>query len=172
MARLRRPSRASLTHRTMAMLTCFNEVDKADHGSARNTSYSKKHGVALGFVRLSPGVVHALKEIPNVNAEIDGDETEARTTHIGVAVGTDRGLVVPVVREPADRRHRREINRLGKLAATGAPWPTCRVARTISNGQVYGSLMSTPILSAPQSGIPAHAQDPERPVVAPSSSGR
>jgi 2-oxoglutarate dehydrogenase E2 component (dihydrolipoamide succinyltransferase) len=115
--------------------------------------------------------VHALKEIPAVNAEIDGEEIIYKNyCHIGVAVGTDKGLVVPVVRD-ADRMRigdiEREIGRLGKAARDGALTMADMQGGTftISNGGVYGSLMSTPILNAPQSGILGMHKIEERPVV-------
>ena len=122
--------------------------------------FEKKHGVKLGFMGFfTKAITHALKEIPAVNAEIDGDEIIYKNyAHIGVAVGTDRGLVVPVVRD-ADQMSiaeiEKEIGRLG-LAARDGKLSVADMQGgtfTISNGGVYGSLMSTPILNAPQSGI-------------------
>src|SRR5690606_15752664 len=132
----------------------------------------KKHGVKLGFMGFfTKAVVHALKEIPSVNAEIDGEEMVFKNyAHIGVAVGTDKGLVVPVVRD-ADRLSiagiEMEINRLGKAARDGALSMADMQGGTftISNGGVYGSLMSTPILNVPQSGILGMHKIQERPVV-------
>eukprot|EP01035_Chromulina_nebulosa_P047363 gene47364-64205_t len=120
--------------------------------------FEKKHGVKLGFMGFfTLAVVHALKEIPNVNAEIDGDELIYKNyAHVGVAVGTDRGLVVPVVRD-ADKLSiagvEKEINRLAKLARDGQLGMADMQGGTftITNGGIYGSLMSTPILNAPQS---------------------
>ena len=116
-------------------------------------------------------VHRALKEIPTVNAEIDGDDIIYKNYYdIGVAVGTDRGLVVPVVRD-ADHKSMAEIEKeiadFGAAPATATrSWKSCRAARfTISNGGVYGSLMSTPILNAPQSGILGMHKIQERPVV-------
>ncbi|HEV7255147.1 MAG TPA: 2-oxoglutarate dehydrogenase complex dihydrolipoyllysine-residue succinyltransferase [Mesorhizobium sp.] len=160
---------------TAAMLTTFNEVDmKAvmDLRGKYKDVFEKKHGVKLGFMGFfTRAVTHALKEIPAVNAEIDGTDIIYRAyAHIGVAVGTDKGLVVPVVRD-ADRMSiaeiEKEIGRLGVLARDGK----LSVADmqggtfTISNGGVYGSLMSTPILNAPQSGILGMHKIQERPVV-------
>jgi 2-oxoglutarate dehydrogenase E2 component (dihydrolipoamide succinyltransferase) len=115
--------------------------------------------------------VHALKEIPNVNAEIDGEEIVYKNyAHIGIAVGTDRGLVVPVVRD-ADKLTiagiEKDIGRLGKLARDGAlsMGDMQGGTFTITNGGVYGSLMSTPILNAPQSGILGMHKIQDRPVV-------
>ena len=159
---------------TAAMLTTFNEVDMKpvmDLRAQYKDLFEKKHGVKLGFMGFfSRAVVHALKEIPNVNAEIDGDEIVYKNyAHIGIAVGTDRGLVVPVVRD-ADRLSiagiEKEIGRLGKLARDGALSMADMQGGTftITNGGVYGSLMSTPILNAPQSGILGMHKIQDRPV--------
>ena len=160
---------------TAAMLTTFNEVDMQPVMNLRaqyKELFEKKHGVKLGFMGFfTAAVVHALKEIPNVNAEIDGDELVYKNyAHIGVAVGTDRGLVVPVVRD-ADKLSiagiEKDINRLGKLARDGQLSMADMQGGTftISNGGVYGSLMSTPILNAPQSGILGMHKIQDRPVV-------
>ena len=160
---------------TAAMLTTFNEVDMQPVMEMRaryKDVFEKKHGVKLGFMGFfTKAVVHALKEIPNVNAEIDGEEIIYKNyAHIGVAVGTDRGLVVPVVRD-ADQMSiaqiEKDIARLGKLARDGALTMADMQGGTftISNGGVYGSLMSTPILNAPQSGILGMHKIQERPVV-------
>lgn len=159
---------------TAAMLTTFNEVDMKpvmDLRSKYKDLFEKKHGVKLGFMGFfTKAVTHALKEIPAVNAEIDGTDIIYKNyAHIGVAVGTDKGLVVPVVRD-ADQMSiaeiEKEIGRLGVAARDGK----LSVADmqggtfTISNGGVYGSLMSTPILNAPQSGILGMHKIQERPV--------
>ena len=160
---------------TAAMLTTFNEVDMKpvmDMRSQYKDLFEKKHGVKLGFMGFfTLAVVHALKEIPNVNAEIDGDEVVYKNyAHIGVAVGTDRGLVVPVVRD-ADKMSiaqvEKDIARLGKLARDGALSMAEMLGGTFtdSNGGVYGSLMSTPLLNAPQSGILGMHKIQDRPVV-------
>jgi 2-oxoglutarate dehydrogenase E2 component (dihydrolipoamide succinyltransferase) len=160
---------------TAAMLTTFNEVDMKpvmDLRARYKDLFEKKHGVKLGFMGFfTLAVVHALKEIPNVNAEIDGEEIVYKNyAHIGIAVGTDRGLVVPVVRD-ADKMSiagvEKEIGRLGKLARDGALSMADMQGGTftITNGGVYGSLMSTPILNAPQSGILGMHKIQERPVV-------
>ena len=160
---------------TAAMLTTFNEVDMKAVMELRaeyKDLFEKKHGVKLGFMGFfTKAVVHALKEIPSVNAEIDGEEIVYKNyAHVGVAVGTDRGLVVPVVRD-ADQLSiagiEKEINRLGKAARDGALTMADMQGGTftISNGGVYGSLMSTPILNAPQSGILGMHKIQERPVV-------
>ena len=160
---------------TAAMLTTFNEVYmKAvmDLRAKYKDVFEKKHGVKLGFMGFfTKAVTHALKEIPAVNAEIDGTDIIYKNyAHIGVAVGTEKGLVVPVVRD-ADQMSiaqvEKEIGRLGIAARDGK----LSVADmqggtfTISNGGVYGSLMSTPILNAPQSGILGMHKIQERPMV-------
>ncbi len=160
---------------TAAMLTTFNEVDMKpvmDLRTQYKDLFEKKHGVKLGFMGFfTLAVVHALKEIPNVNAEIDGDDLIYKNyAHIGVAVGTDRGLVVPVVRN-ADQLSiagvEKEISRLGKLARDGQLSMADMQGGTftITNGGVYGSLMSTPILNAPQSGILGMHKIQDRPMV-------
>jgi len=160
---------------TAAMLTTFNEVDmKAvmDLRGKYKDVFEKKHGVKLGFMGFfTKAVTHALKEVPAVNAEIDGTDIVYKNfAHIGVAVGTDKGLVVPVVRD-ADRMSiaeiEKEIGRLGVAARDGklAMSDMQGGTFTISNGGVYGSLMSTPILNAPQSGILGMHKIQERPVV-------
>ena len=157
-----------------AMLTTFNEVDMTAVMELRakyKESFEKKHAVKLGFMGFfTKAVTHALGEIPSVNAEIDGDEIIYKHyAHIGVAVGTDRGLVVPVVRN-ADQLSladiEKDINRLGKLARDGKLGMADMQGGTftISNGGVYGSLMSTPILNAPQSGILGMHKIQERPI--------
>ncbi|RWC30111.1 MAG: 2-oxoglutarate dehydrogenase complex dihydrolipoyllysine-residue succinyltransferase [Mesorhizobium sp.] len=160
---------------TAAMLTTFNEVDMSAVMALRTKYkdvFEKKHGVKLGFMGFfTKAVTHALKEIPSVNAEIDGTDIIFKNyAHIGVAVGTEKGLVVPVVRD-ADQMGiaeiEKDIGRLGVAARDGK----LSVADmqggtfTISNGGVYGSLMSTPILNAPQSGILGMHKIQERPVV-------
>jgi 2-oxoglutarate dehydrogenase E2 component (dihydrolipoamide succinyltransferase) len=148
---------------TAAMLTTFNEADMSAIMAARakyKDGFEKKHGVKLGFMSFFvKACVAALKEIPNVNAEIDGDDIIYKNFYdIGIAVGTDRGLVVPVVRETDHKSMaeiEKEIGDLGIKARDGhLKLEDLQGATfTISNGGVYGSLMSTPILNAPQSGI-------------------
>ena len=160
---------------TAAMLTTFNEVDMSAVMALRNQYkelFEKKHGAKLGFMGLFVrACVQALKEIPAVNAEIDGaDIVYKNYYHIGVAVGIEKGLVVPVVRD-ADRLSLAAIEKMiadfGRRARDGA----LKIEEmqggtfTISNGGVYGSLMSTPILNAPQSGILGMHKIQERPVV-------
>jgi len=160
---------------TAAMLTTFNEVDMKpvmDLRAQYKDLFEKKHGVKLGFMGFfTKAVVHALKEIPAVNAEIDGDDIVYKNyAHIGIAVGTEKGLVVPVVRD-ADKLSiaaiEKDITRLGKLARDGALSMADMQGGTftITNGGVYGSLMSTPILNAPQSGILGMHKIQDRPVV-------
>ena len=158
-----------------AMLTTFNDVDMSAVMAMRSQYkdlFEKRHGVKLGFMSFFvKACIQALKEIPAVNAEIDGaDIIYKNYYHVGVAVGTERGLVVPVVRE-ADRMNLAEIEakiadfgrraRDGKLAIAEMQGGTF----TISNGGVYGSLLSTPILNAPQSGILGMHKIEDRPVV-------
>lgn len=148
---------------TSAMLTTFNEVDMTavmDLRKRYKDVFEKKHGVKLGFMGFfTKAVCHALKEIPAVNAEIDGTDIIYKNyVNAGIAVGTAKGLVVPVVRD-ADQLSiagiEKEIGRLGRLARDGKLAVTDMQGGTftITNGGVYGSLMSTPILNAPQSGI-------------------
>jgi len=158
-----------------AMLTTFNEVDMSAVMSLRNQYkdvFEKKHGVKLGFMSFFvKACVAALKQIPDVNAEIDGQDIIYKNHYdIGVAVGTEKGLVVPVVRD-ADAMSLAEIEKaigdLGKKARDGhlALEDLQGGTFTISNGGVYGSLMSTPILNAPQSGILGMHKIQERPMV-------
>jgi 2-oxoglutarate dehydrogenase E2 component (dihydrolipoamide succinyltransferase) len=160
---------------TAAMLTTFNEADMSAIMAARakyKNDFELKHGVKLGFMSFFvKACIAALKEIPNVNAEIDGDDIIYKNFYdIGIAVGTDRGLVVPVVRD-ADHKNmaeiEKEIGELGLKARDGhLKLEDLQGATfTISNGGVYGSLMSTPILNAPQSGILGMHKIQERPVV-------
>ena len=157
-----------------AMLTTYNEVDMSAVMAMRKKYkdlFEKKHAVKLGFMGFfTRAVTHALKEIPSVNAEIDGTDIVYKNyAHIGVAVGTDKGLVVPVVRD-ADAMSiaqvELEIGRLGKAARDGnlSMADMQGGTFTISNGGVYGSLMSSPILNAPQSGILGMHKIQERPV--------
>src|SRR5262245_7808610 len=165
MTRLRKriAERLKLAQNTAAMLTTFNEVDMTNVMALRahhKDTFEKKHGVKLGFMSFFvKAAIVALKEIPAVNGEIDGDDIVYKNHYdIGVAVGTEKGLVVQVVRD-ADAMSfadiEKKISDLGLKARdskltieelTGGPF-------TISNGGVYGSLMSTPILNPPQSGI-------------------
>jgi 2-oxoglutarate dehydrogenase E2 component (dihydrolipoamide succinyltransferase) len=158
-----------------AMLTTFNDVDMSAVMQLRKDyrdAFEKKHGVKLGLMGFFvKACVQALKDIPAVNAEIDGEDIVYKNYyHIGVAVGTERGLVVPVLRD-ADRLNLADIERTiadfgararnGKLSLEEMQGGTF----TISNGGIYGSLLSTPILNAPQSGILGMHRIEERPVV-------
>lgn len=160
---------------TAAMLTTFNEVDMSavmDLRARYKDIFEKKHGVKLGFMGFfTKAVTHALKEIPAVNAEIDGTDIIYKNfAHIGMAVGTDKGLVVPVIRD-ADQMSiaevEKELARLARAARDGALSMADMQGGTftITNGGVYGSLMSTPILNAPQSGILGMHKIQERPMV-------
>ncbi|MGA8917997.1 MAG: 2-oxoglutarate dehydrogenase complex dihydrolipoyllysine-residue succinyltransferase [Pseudolabrys sp.] len=160
---------------TAAMLTTFNEVDMSAVMHMRNQYkdlFEKKHGVKLGFMGFFVrACIQGLKEIPAVNAEIDGTDIVYKNYyHIGVAVGTEKGLVVPVVRD-ADHMSLAQIEKtisdFGRRAREGALKIEDMQGGTftISNGGVYGSLMSTPILNAPQSGILGMHKIQERPVV-------
>ena len=160
---------------TAAMLTTFNDVDMSAVMKLRSEYkdlFEKRHGVKLGFMSFFvKACIQALREVPAVNAEIDGQDLIYKNYyHIGVAVGTEKGLVVPVVRE-ADRMSLAEIEmsitdfgkraRDGKLSIEEMQGGTF----TISNGGVYGSMLSTPILNAPQSGILGMHRIEQRPVV-------
>lgn len=173
--------RQTIAHRlkeaqnTAAMLTTFNDVDMSaiiDLRAQYKDLFERRHGVKLGFMGFFvKACIQALREIPAVNAEIDGEDIVFKNYyHIGVAVGTDRGLVVPVLRE-ADRMSIAEIE--AKIADFGKRARDGRLAIadmqggtfTISNGGVYGSMLSTPILNAPQAGILGMHRIEERPVV-------
>jgi 2-oxoglutarate dehydrogenase E2 component (dihydrolipoamide succinyltransferase) len=176
MTRLRKTIALRLkeSQNTAAQLTTFNEVDMTRVMALRSTykdSFEKKHGVKLGFMGFfTKAVVAALKELPNVNAEIEGDDIVYKNYYdIGVAVSTERGLVVPVVRDAdelslakieaaiADFGARARDNKLKLEELQGGTF-------TISNGGVFGSLMSTPILNVPQSGVLGMHKIQKRPV--------
>ncbi|MCW5682537.1 MAG: 2-oxoglutarate dehydrogenase complex dihydrolipoyllysine-residue succinyltransferase [Xanthobacteraceae bacterium] len=159
---------------TAAMLTTFNDVDMSAVMKMRaeyKDAFEKKHGVKLGFMGFFvKACIQALKEVPAVNAEIDGTDLVYKNYyHIGVAVGTEKGLVVPVVRN-ADMMSIAEIEK--KIAEYGKRARDGQLSIdemqggtfTISNGGIYGSLLSTPILNAPQSGILGMHRIEERPV--------
>jgi len=177
MTRLRQTiaKRLKAAQDTAAMLTTFNEVDMSavmELRSAYKELFEKKHGVKLGFMGFFvKACVAALREIPAVNAEIDGTDLVYKNYyHIGVAVGTDRGLVVPVVRDAQDlsiAEIETRIGELGRAARKGelAIEDMQGGTFTITNGGVYGSLMSTPILNAPQSGVLGMHKIQERAVV-------
>ena len=160
---------------TAAMLTTYNEVDMSGVMELRNTYkdiFEKKHGVKLGFMSFFvKACIHALQEIPEVNAEVDGQDVVYKNyVHMGVAVGTPNGLVVPVLRD-ADQMSFAGIEK--KIAEMGARARDNKLTMadmqggsfTISNGGVYGSLMSSPILNPPQSGILGMHKIQDRPVV-------
>ncbi len=176
MTRLRQTiaQRLKDSQNTAAMLTTFNEVDMSavmEMRSEYKELFQKRHGVKLGFMGFFvKACVQALKDVPEVNAEIDGTDIVYKNYyHFGIAVGTDKGLVVPVVRDAQDMTLagiEAEITSLGKRARDG----DLSIAEmqggtfTITNGGVYGSLMSTPILNAPQSGILGMHAIQQRPV--------
>jgi 2-oxoglutarate dehydrogenase E2 component (dihydrolipoamide succinyltransferase) len=177
MTRLRRriAERLKEAQNNAAMLTTFNEVDMTEVMALRERyrdSFEKKHGVRLGFMSLFvKACIVGLKEIPAVNAEIDGDDLIYKNHYdIGVAVGTEQGLVVPVVRD-ADRLGFAEIEKtiaeLGRRARDGklSLEDLSGGTFTLSNGGIYGSLMSTPILNPPQSGILGMHKIQKRPMV-------
>ncbi len=160
---------------TAAMLTTFNDVDMTGVMELRSQYkelFEKKHGIKLGFMSFFvKACCHALKEVPDVNAEIDGTDIIYKNHYdIGVAVGTDKGLVVPIVRD-ADLKSMAEIEtqiaELGRRARSGELKLEDMQGGTftISNGGVYGSMMSTPILNQPQSGILGMHRIEKRPVV-------
>ncbi|RMC32392.1 2-oxoglutarate dehydrogenase complex dihydrolipoyllysine-residue succinyltransferase [Paracoccus alkanivorans] len=160
---------------TAAMLTTYNEADMSAIMQLRNEykdAFEKKHKVKLGFMSFfAKACCHALKEVPEVNAEIDGTDVVYKNyVNMGVAVGTPSGLVVPVVRD-ADRKSFAEIEKeIGELGAKGRDGKLNMAEMqggtfTISNGGVYGSLMSSPILNPPQSGILGMHKIQERPMV-------
>jgi 2-oxoglutarate dehydrogenase E2 component (dihydrolipoamide succinyltransferase) len=176
MTRLRKriAERLKSAQNTAAMLTTFNEVDMSAILKLREQfkdGFEKKHGVKLGFMSFFvKACIQALKEIPAVNGEIDGDDLIYKNHYdIGVAVGTEQGLVVPVLRD-ADRMGFAEIEKkigeLGRKARDGKLTIEDLTGGTftISNGGVYGSLMSTPILNPPQSGILGMHKTQPRPV--------
>jgi len=177
MTRLRQTiaKRLKDSQNTAAMLTTYNEVDMSAVMALRNEykdAFEKKHGVRMGFMSFfTKACCHALKEIPEVNAEIDGTDIVYKNyVHMGVAAGTPTGLVVPVIRD-ADQMSFAEIEKAisekgrrardGKLSMAEMQGGTF----TISNGGVYGSLMSSPILNPPQSGILGMHKIQDRPVV-------
>ncbi|MCG0993973.1 2-oxoglutarate dehydrogenase complex dihydrolipoyllysine-residue succinyltransferase [Acetobacter indonesiensis] len=176
MTRLRRTIARRLkdAQNTAAILTTFNEVDLSGAMAMRaeyQESFVKKHGVKLGFMSIfSRAVIAALKEFPAINAEIDGDDVIYRDfVNLGIAVGGPNGLVVPVIKN-ADTMGYAEIEKtiagFGKAAREGTLKIDDLAGGTfsITNGGIYGSLLSTPILNAPQSGILGMHSIQERPV--------
>ncbi len=176
MTRLRQTiaKRLKDSQNTAAMLTTYNEVDMTEVMALRNEYkdlFLKKHGVKLGFMSFfTKACVHALKEVPEVNAEIDGTDIVYKNfVHMGIAAGTPTGLVVPVIRDAdamgfadiekaiAEKGKRARDGKLSMAEMQGGSF-------TISNGGVYGSLMSSPILNPPQSGILGMHKIQDRPM--------
>lgn len=159
---------------TAAILTTFNEVDMTavlDARSRYKEKFEKKHGVRLGFMSFfAKACIIALGEIPAVNAMIDGDEIVYRQyVDMGIAVGTDQGLVVPVIRDAQERSFsdiEKSVGELGKKARSGelSVEDLTGGSFTITNGGVYGSLLSTPIINPPQSAILGMHKIQERPI--------
>ncbi|MDB6180141.1 2-oxoglutarate dehydrogenase complex dihydrolipoyllysine-residue succinyltransferase [Paracoccus fistulariae] len=159
---------------TAAMLTTYNEADMSGIMELRNEykdAFEKKHKVKLGFMSFFvKACVHALHEVPEVNAEIDGTDVVYKNyVNMGIAVGTPNGLVVPVVRDAQDKSFAEIEKEIGELGAKGRDGKLSMADMqggtfTISNGGVYGSLMSSPILNPPQSGILGMHKIQERPV--------
>jgi 2-oxoglutarate dehydrogenase E2 component (dihydrolipoamide succinyltransferase) len=177
MTRLRKriAERLKEAQNTAAMLTTFNEVDMTEVMALRERyrdSFEKQHGVRLGFMSIfAKACIQALKEIPAANAEIDGDDIIYKNHYdLGIAVGTEQGLVVPVVRD-VDQLSFAEIEKrvadLGRRARDGklSLDELSGGTFTITNGGVYGSLLSTPILNPPQSAILGMHKIQKRPVV-------
>ena len=176
MSRLRKTiaKRLKDAQNTAAILTTFNEVDMSELITVRTEYkefFEKKHGVKLGFMSFFvKACITALKEIPEVNAEIENDHVIYKNYYnIGVAVGTDQGLVVPVVKNADELTVadiEKEISSLGKKARDGKLSISDMQdgTFTISNGGVYGSLMSTPIINPPQSGVLGMHKIQERPI--------
>ena len=176
MTRLRQTiaRRLKESQNTAAMLTTYNEVDMTEVMALRNEYkdlFLKKHGVKLGFMSFfTKACVHALNEVPEVNAEIDGTDVVYKNfVHMGIAAGTPSGLVVPVIRDAdamsfagiekaiAEKGARARDGKLSMAEMQGGTF-------TISNGGVYGSLMSSPILNPPQSGILGMHKIQDRPM--------
>ena len=176
MSRLRRriAERLKEAQNSAAMLTTFNDVDMTailDMRKRYRDSFEKRHGVRLGFMSFFvKACIEALKEIPAVNAEIDGDDIVYKNYYdIGVAVGTEQGLVVPILRDADGLSFagiERTIGELGVKARDGALSMAELTGGTftVSNGGVYGSMLSTPILNPPQSGILGMHRIEQRPV--------
>ncbi|MBR2657315.1 MAG: 2-oxoglutarate dehydrogenase complex dihydrolipoyllysine-residue succinyltransferase [Loktanella sp.] len=176
MTRLRQTiaKRLKDSQNTAAMLTTYNEVDMTEVMALRDAYkdlFAKKHGVKLGFMSFfTKACIHALNEVPEVNAEIDGTDVVYKNyVHMGIAAGTPTGLVVPVIRD-ADQMSFADIEKA--IAAMGAKARDGKLSMaemqggtfTISNGGVYGSLMSSPILNPPQSGILGMHKIQDRPM--------
>jgi 2-oxoglutarate dehydrogenase E2 component (dihydrolipoamide succinyltransferase) len=172
--RLRIAERLVQAQHTAAILTTFNEIDMSrvmDVRARYKDAFEKKHGVKLGFVSFfARACVQALADVPAVNAEIRGtDIVYHSAVHMGIAVSTERGLVVPVVRDAHDldlAGLEREVARMAQRARDGVltPQELSGGTFTITNGGVFGSLLSTPILNPPQSGILGMHKIEKRPV--------
>ena len=183
LSRLRKriAERLKQAQNTAAMLTTFNEIDMSAVMAVRakyNESFEKKYGVKLGFMSLfAKACVSALKELPAVNAEIDGDDLVYKNYYdIGIAVGTEQGLVVPVLRDVDQMgfaQIEKKIGEFGKRARDGKLGMDEMTGGTftITNGGIYGSLLSTPILNPPQSGILGMHKIQKRAVVISDKSG-
>ncbi|MBU0858858.1 MAG: 2-oxoglutarate dehydrogenase complex dihydrolipoyllysine-residue succinyltransferase, partial [Alphaproteobacteria bacterium] len=175
--RLKIAERLKLAQNTAAMLTTFNEVDMGAVMELRNAykdGFEKKHGVKLGFMSFfAKACVNALKEFPAVNAAIDGEEIVYKNYYdLGIAVSTPQGLIVPVVRDCDEKsmaQIEKDINDVGARARDGKLGldELQGGTFTITNGGVFGSLMSTPILNTPQSGILGMHKIQQRPMVMP-----
>jgi len=173
--RLKIAERLVQAQHTAAILTTFNEIDMSrvmDVRARYKDAFEKKHGVKLGFMSFfAHACVQALADVPAVNAEIRGtDIVYHSAVHLGIAASTERGLVVPVVRDAQDRDLaglEREIARLAQRARDGqlTPQELSGGTFTLTNGGVFGSLLSTPILNPPQSGILGMHKIEKRPVV-------
>ncbi|MCP4127021.1 MAG: 2-oxoglutarate dehydrogenase complex dihydrolipoyllysine-residue succinyltransferase [Gammaproteobacteria bacterium] len=182
MTRLRKrvAERLKDAQNTAAMLTTFNEVDMTasmEMRSSHNEAFQKKHGVKVGFMSIfAKACVVALQEYPAINAEISGDEIVYKNYYdIGIAVGTEQGLVVPVVRDVGGMgfaQIEKQIREYGARARDGqlSLEELQGGTFTITNGGVYGSMMSTPILNTPQSGILGMHNIVQRPMVMPDGS--
>jgi 2-oxoglutarate dehydrogenase E2 component (dihydrolipoamide succinyltransferase) len=177
MSRLRRTiaDRLVMAQHTAAILTTFNEVDMSAAMELRakhKEAFQKAHGVSLGFMSIfARACILALRDVPVVGARIEGDEVvTSKRVHLGIAASTERGLVVPIVRN-ADLLSmaglEQEVGRLAGLARDGklGVEDLSGGTFTISNGGVFGSLLSTPILNPPQSGILGMHKIEKRPVV-------
>ena len=177
MSRLRRAVAARLkeAQNTAAMLTTFNEVDLSaaiDLRARYRDSFEKKHGVRLGFMSIFlKAAIAALQDFPAVNAEIDGDEIVYKDYYdVGVAVGTEQGLVVPVLRDADKMGFADTEKKIGALAVAARDGKLTMAdltggTFTVTNGGIYGSMLSTPILNPPQSGILGMHSIVKRPVV-------
>jgi 2-oxoglutarate dehydrogenase E2 component (dihydrolipoamide succinyltransferase) len=173
--RLRIAERLVKAQQTAAILTTFNEIDMSRVMEVRarhREAFEKRHGVKLGFMSFfARACVQALADVPAVNAEIRGtDIVFHRAVHLGIAASTDRGLVVPVVRDAHALDFaalEREIARLAQRARDGqlTPQELSGGTFTITNGGVFGSLLSTPIVNPPQSGILGMHKIEKRPIV-------